>query len=125
MVGAKATRRPRFHIQGEDDANHTASDGSRPARAGGLRPRYQRAHGAEPGREPHRAAHVPCATDPPTEGRGRRLIDQRPDARELDLEPGAPCRPGTGVRGPGLRRSEEHTSELQSLAYLVCRLLLE
>src|SRR5687767_15609057 len=24
-----------------------------------------------------------------------------------------------------LRRSEEHTSELQSLAYLVCRLLLE
>src|SRR2546425_5798590 len=28
------------------------------------------------------------------------------------------------VRG-GDRRSEEHTSELQSLAYLVCRLLLE
>src|SRR5687767_15382776 len=29
---------------------------------------------------------------------------------------------GRHVRG---RRSEEHTSELQSLAYLVCRLLLE
>src|SRR5687767_15334506 len=27
--------------------------------------------------------------------------------------------------GAALRRSEEHTSELQSLAYLVCRLLLE
>src|SRR2546425_8729339 len=26
---------------------------------------------------------------------------------------------------PGADRSEEHTSELQSLAYLVCRLLLE
>src|SRR2546425_8949615 len=26
---------------------------------------------------------------------------------------------------PGASRSEEHTSELQSLAYLVCRLLLE
>src|SRR5205823_10713633 len=26
---------------------------------------------------------------------------------------------------PSLQRSEEHTSELQSLAYLVCRLLLE
>src|SRR2546425_3608190 len=26
---------------------------------------------------------------------------------------------------PAPRRSEEHTSELQSLAYLVCRLLLE
>src|SRR2546425_6662434 len=31
------------------------------------------------------------------------------------------------ARGPGApaHRSEEHTSELQSLAYLVCRLLLE
>src|SRR2546425_6931923 len=27
--------------------------------------------------------------------------------------------------GPSPKRSEEHTSELQSLAYLVCRLLLE
>src|SRR2546425_5237049 len=31
--------------------------------------------------------------------------------------------PRAGVHGDG--RSEEHTSELQSLAYLVCRLLLE
>src|SRR5229473_6740031 len=30
----------------------------------------------------------------------------------------------TGYRWPS-HRSEEHTSELQSLAYLVCRLLLE
>src|SRR2546425_9770300 len=30
-----------------------------------------------------------------------------------------------GRQGRGIRRSEEHTSELQSLAYLVCRLLLE
>src|SRR5262249_38886592 len=29
------------------------------------------------------------------------------------------------VRSPGLQRSEEHTSELQSLTNLVCRLLLE
>src|SRR2546430_4622402 len=28
-------------------------------------------------------------------------------------------------RGPGCRRSEEHTSELQSQSNLVCRLLLE
>src|SRR2546425_2917796 len=43
--------------------------------------------------------------------------------------------PKNAVFGPGVgieprvpqkrRRSEEHTSELQSLAYLVCRLLLE
>src|SRR2546423_4830155 len=33
---------------------------------------------------------------------------------------------GNGDPGPDPdRRSEEHTSELQSLAYLVCRLLLE
>src|SRR2546425_7076556 len=32
---------------------------------------------------------------------------------------------GVGRRGRGEQRSEEHTSELQSLAYLVCRLLLE
>src|SRR5687767_15277180 len=44
---------------------------------------------------------------------------------------GAPARAG-GVgpsarrrRPVGVLRSEEHTSELQSLAYLVCRLLLE
>src|SRR2546425_1306419 len=30
-----------------------------------------------------------------------------------------------GTRACDARRSEEHTSELQSLAYLVCRLLLE
>src|SRR2546425_6650429 len=37
----------------------------------------------------------------------------------------ARAREERGDRGqPGLR-SEEHTSELQSLAYLVCRLLLE
>src|SRR5687767_15705446 len=45
-----------------------------------------------------------------------------------------PLRPGRGVVAPPLGdprpavravRSEEHTSELQSLAYLVCRLLLE
>src|SRR2546425_3305803 len=29
------------------------------------------------------------------------------------------------IVSPACRRSEEHTSELQSLAYLVCRLLLE
>src|SRR2546425_3411250 len=32
---------------------------------------------------------------------------------------------GVVLTGDGVARSEEHTSELQSLAYLVCRLLLE
>src|SRR5712672_4797753 len=34
----------------------------------------------------------------------------------------SPTRPSSS---PATRRSEEHTSELQSLAYIVCRLLLE
>src|SRR2546425_9684545 len=39
--------------------------------------------------------------------------------RDLRLSPFALCAPGCAAL-----RSEEHTSELQSLAYLVCRLLL-
>src|SRR2546425_8181588 len=35
------------------------------------------------------------------------------------------CAPVQPLGGGDGRRSEEHTSELQSLAYLVCRLLLE
>src|SRR5687767_15323319 len=35
------------------------------------------------------------------------------------------ARVGCVLRAEGIARSEEHTSELQSLAYLVCRLLLE
>src|SRR6478609_11470880 len=42
------------------------------------------------------------------------LGEAHPDDREI----------AGGIDGHG-RRSEEHTSELQSLAYLVCRLLLE
>src|SRR5437899_9567369 len=45
---------------------------------------------------------------------------------------GTRSRPGRGAPGaggllqlPAQRRSEEHTSELQSLRHLVCRLLLE
>src|SRR5205823_13495280 len=44
------------------------------------------------------------------------------------IGPGRPAEDAEPVvrrRAVGLSRSEEHTSELQSLAYLVCRLLLE
>src|SRR5262245_63368182 len=51
-------------------------------------------------------------------------------AREMfDLpspRPGAPSLSGSAENAPGRGdRSEEHTSELQSLRHLVCRLLLE
>src|SRR3712207_8112429 len=54
-----------------------------------------------------------------------------PDPRQPGADPRGPGGPpgavllaghGRGPRGP---RSEEHTSELQSRQYLVCRLLLE
>src|SRR3712207_7290737 len=65
---------------------------------------------------------------PPRDGRdrpGERLGDAR-GAREVPRgqRPGAP---GAGPNAVGMSptRSEEHTSELQSRQYLVCRLLLE
>src|SRR3712207_8981228 len=49
-------------------------------------------------------------------GGGRRLVGPTgPDRRRAAAAAGR----------QGLRRSEEHTSELQSRQYLVCRLLLE
>src|SRR5438876_1731808 len=53
---------------------------------------------------------------------GRRRPSRRAAARRA---PPILCRlRGTAARGGG-RRSEEHTSELQSPVHLVCRLLLE
>src|SRR2546430_11377424 len=48
-------------------------------------------------------------------------------ARGALRRPGRPVRgePGHPAEGVGGRRSEEHTSELQSQSNLVCRLLLE
>src|SRR3712207_7312321 len=40
-------------------------------------------------------------------------------------QPGQAAQVGEGVERIGVGRSEEHTSELQSRQYLVCRLLLE
>src|SRR2546425_2072439 len=61
------------------------------------------------GREDFRPGHVPAHL-------GAAVPRHAPA-----LAPGAP--PPRQAHGD--RRSEEHTSELQSLAYLVCRLLLE
>src|SRR5262249_61890316 len=58
----------------------------------------------------------------------RSVLILRPDAdaRVRDLEHDRPlARVHTDAHGAPLGRSEEHTSELQSLTNLVCRLLLE
>src|SRR2546425_7972708 len=68
----------------------------------------------------HRQLHVTVPRDP-----GVRQADVR---GERELLSGSELQQSTRDGCAGLRgkpRSEEHTSELQSLAYLVCRLLLE
>src|SRR3712207_8828843 len=61
----------------------------------------RRYHG---GRRPRRLRSAPAATRPRTDGTGSGRAD---------------------LTGHTASRSEEHTSELQSRQYLVCRLLLE
>src|SRR2546425_8645012 len=58
---------------------------------------------------------------------GRAISAELPNTVELRVtrcDPGVRGDTVTGAMKPATR-SEEHTSELQSLAYLVCRLLLE
>src|SRR2546425_8918998 len=69
---------------------------------------------------------LPRAAEPPLRRGGACRAVERARADPLPAGPGRP--PGRAVRHPEIpydERSEEHTSELQSLAYLVCRLLLE
>src|SRR3712207_8335111 len=58
-----------------------------------------------------------------TGGRGRRLRGER--RTQEDAVVPVPGLGDQGDRGLAATRSEEHTSELQSRQYLVCRLLLE
>src|SRR5437763_12339762 len=56
----------------------------------------------------------------------RASLSRRRSPSRRGAAPGTPCRPGrTARRRHPAGRSEEHTSELQSPMYLVCRLLLE
>src|SRR5687767_15278491 len=61
--------------------------------------------------------HVPGGERAPPHGPHAEVPDQ--------ADRGGHARPAESARGRVRARSEEHTSELQSLAYLVCRLLLE
>src|SRR2546425_9410666 len=84
-------------------------------------------------RRPPRSTLFPYTTLFRSLGAG--LLRERLGERELGMRPQSRERRAQLVRGVGeeallvavrfLDRSEEHTSELQSLAYLVCRLLLE
>src|SRR3712207_7576011 len=89
-------------------------------------------------RRPPRSTLFPYTTLFRSDGKATRrnageggLVTEFDDRCERDADPGRAGDPdgpagqeGAGHR-PGESRSEEHTSELQSRQYLVCRLLLE
>src|SRR2546425_7949261 len=70
----------------------------------------------------HRRSSSACSSQRRPSSRGLLLKEEHLLAQHLAQE-----RPILHLLelGRGIARSEEHTSELQSLAYLVCRLLLE
>src|SRR2546425_5578413 len=73
--------------------------------------------------QPHQRVELPRGPGFAAGVRGR-----RPDTTSIPTGASGPLRHGpAGCQEVHARdhRSEEHTSELQSLAYLVCRLLLE
>src|SRR5687767_15447812 len=74
-------------------------------------------------RRPPRSTLFPYTTLFRSPGRGEIRTDVPPDHTPA-RRPGAAAIAGADRRRRACR-SEEHTSELQSLAYLVCRLLLE
>src|SRR5258706_2684819 len=76
-------------------------------------------------RRPPRSTLFPYTTlfrSPPT---GWSLLAPGLGGQGAGAERGQGERPAAGPPSPSLSRSEEHTSELQSLTNLVCRLLLE
>src|SRR3712207_9283506 len=75
-------------------------------------------------RRPPRSTLFPYTTLFRSEDNARRRCrSSRTTARGVKPEEGWCCHRDAGSRPPP--RSEEHTSELQSRQYLVCRLLLE
>src|SRR5262249_60806739 len=66
----------------------------------------------------------PATRSAPTRARPRRLAPRRFTATSCRTTPSSRART-TSAPARGSFRSEEHTSELQSLTNLVCRLLLE
>src|SRR5438067_8025407 len=79
-------------------------------------------------RRPPRSTLFPYTTlfrSPPARQRAWPRRSAPADERRASATAERPARPATPERLMSLRRSEEHTSELQSRFDLVCRLLLE
>src|SRR3989441_8868478 len=107
---------------------HTASLRPRPLQTWSGSPRELRWAAYGPSRHRRGGRHRVLRVDPHDSGAARSartgVVD--PDRRQAARARGGARTTSLSARGLRiLSRSEEHTSELQSLAYLVCRLLLE
>src|SRR5262245_2641781 len=96
----------------------------------GPPPDYRDDPGLEPGRAPPDSAAQPARDSPDTIVHWPPGPGTSPPTPGHGAAPGSAATPGQCRRSPApgasrQRRSEEHTSELQSLRHLVCRLLLE
>src|SRR3712207_7794294 len=79
-------------------------------------------------RPPPRSTLFPYTTlfrSPPSTWMSVRPAVESPSLRVTVSLPACPRRPSVALFKKLIGRSEEHTSELQSRQYLVCRLLLE
>src|SRR3712207_7137465 len=77
-------------------------------------------------RRPPRSTLFPYTTLFRSSARGPRATTRSPPRTSSSIRSAFPApRLARRRRSPRRRRSEEHTSELQSRQYLVCRLLLE
>src|SRR2546425_4387663 len=94
-----------------------AEPSSHPGRPVGIEPAVSGPSGSP-------ASLTPPLTLPPQPPLSASDLDRHP-AGKKGLPPEAPQADLQGLKDKVKKRSEEHTSELQSLAYLVCRLLLE
>src|SRR5258707_3808547 len=86
----------------------------------------------EPSRSSHQIPHTPAIASNAPHGRIPRPAKRRKDGcmapsrrRRFGTSPNCARRAGENSSANYVLRSEEHTSELQSRQYLVCRLLLE
>src|SRR5205823_12331912 len=100
---------------------------AQPVSAPRMAPPTRRAPSPSPASRSQQHATSPHLPSFPTRRSSDLRARRRPGREQPPPPPAVSCRPrGSRVaRMPGGLRSEEHTSELQSLAYLVCRLLLE
>src|SRR3712207_3457796 len=147
IVAPRSCRRPRARPADEDGADD-AGDCQPDGRTGAVALlRQLRRRGADPGRARCRPVVERVAVEHPAgpgvqvgpaHGGGERAVDgarleggrrQGRERRRVGLVVGAARDPDGARRGVDVAdhdgRSEEHTSELQSRQYLVCRLLLE